>query len=78
MSSIHSFRSYGEVSRMISSLHVFRITRKLIYLILQPGYIPKDAYDIVALSKTVGVCTNDGIVTLDPTKCVLLLVFAAI
>uniref|UniRef100_A0A8H7Y279 Rho1 guanine nucleotide exchange factor 1 n=1 Tax=Psilocybe cubensis TaxID=181762 RepID=A0A8H7Y279_PSICU len=36
----------------------------------EPGYIPKDAYDIVALSKTVGVCTNDGIVTLDPTNIV--------
>ncbi|KAJ7593119.1 hypothetical protein C8J56DRAFT_930435 [Mycena floridula] len=33
-----------------------------------PGYVPKDAYDLTALVKTVGVCTHDGIVILDPTN----------
>lgn len=30
------------------------------------GYIPKDAYDLTPLVKTIGVCTHDGIVILDP------------
>ncbi|KIM39836.1 hypothetical protein M413DRAFT_446755 [Hebeloma cylindrosporum] len=34
----------------------------------ETGYIPKDAHDIVALAKMIGICTNDGIVTLDPTN----------
>ncbi|KAF9468071.1 hypothetical protein BDZ94DRAFT_1209777 [Collybia nuda] len=34
----------------------------------EPGYIPKDAYDITPLSKTVGVCTRDGVVIIDPTN----------
>ncbi|CAA7267017.1 unnamed protein product [Cyclocybe aegerita] len=33
-----------------------------------PGYVPKDAYDIVALAKTIGICTSGGIVTADPTN----------
>ncbi|KAF8149926.1 hypothetical protein B0H34DRAFT_731762 [Crassisporium funariophilum] len=33
-----------------------------------PGYVPKDAYDVIALAKTIGICTNDGIVTADPTN----------
>lgn len=32
------------------------------------GYVPKDAYDITALVKTIGVCTDAGIVILDPTN----------
>lgn len=36
---------------------------------LQPGYVPKDAYDMTALVKTIGICTNsDGIVIPDPTR----------
>ncbi|KAF8896352.1 hypothetical protein BD779DRAFT_1668158 [Infundibulicybe gibba] len=33
-----------------------------------PGYIPKDAYDVTPLIKTIGICTNDGIVIVDPTN----------
>ncbi|KIK10379.1 hypothetical protein K443DRAFT_670999 [Laccaria amethystina LaAM-08-1] len=36
-----------------------------------PGYVPKDAYDVVGLVKTIGICTNDGIVTVDPTNLAL-------
>lgn len=36
----------------------------------QAGYVPKDAYDLTPLVKTVGICTSDGIVILDPTKSV--------
>ncbi|KAF9471223.1 hypothetical protein BDN70DRAFT_820276 [Pholiota conissans] len=36
----------------------------------ETGYIPRDASDIVGLSKTVGVCTTTGIITLDPTNVV--------
>ncbi|KAF9003954.1 hypothetical protein BDQ17DRAFT_1399669 [Cyathus striatus] len=34
----------------------------------EPGFIPKDAYDISPLVKTVGICTHDGIVIADPTN----------
>jgi len=43
--------------------------------IKKTGYVPKDAYDIVALVKTIGICTNEGIVTADPIKSVFLLNF---
>ncbi|PPQ99136.1 hypothetical protein CVT24_009326 [Panaeolus cyanescens] len=33
-----------------------------------PGYVPKDAHDIVALMKTVGICTSSHIVVADPTN----------
>ncbi|KAF9557432.1 hypothetical protein CPC08DRAFT_640312 [Agrocybe pediades] len=33
----------------------------------EPGYVPKDAYDVVSLVKTIGICTADGIVMADPT-----------
>ncbi|KAK0223358.1 hypothetical protein IW262DRAFT_820050 [Armillaria fumosa] len=32
------------------------------------GYVPKDAYEITPLVKTIGICTEDGIVILDPTN----------
>ncbi|TFK75234.1 hypothetical protein BDN72DRAFT_758174 [Pluteus cervinus] len=32
----------------------------------ETGYVPKNAYDVVALNKNVGICTNDGIVVADP------------
>lgn len=35
---------------------------------VQPGYVPKDAYDMTTLVKTIGICTHDGIVILDPMK----------
>ncbi|KAL0580975.1 hypothetical protein V5O48_001067 [Marasmius crinis-equi] len=34
----------------------------------EPGYVPKDAYDITPLVKTIGICSRDGIVVVDPTK----------
>ncbi|KIY71515.1 Dbl domain-containing protein [Cylindrobasidium torrendii FP15055 ss-10] len=34
----------------------------------EAGYVPKDAYDVTALIKTIGVCTADGIVIADPTN----------
>jgi len=34
----------------------------------EAGYVPKDAYNIVALSKTVGICTSAGIITADPSN----------
>ncbi|KAF9267744.1 hypothetical protein L218DRAFT_970604 [Marasmius fiardii PR-910] len=33
----------------------------------QPGYVPKDAYGITPLTKTIGICSRDGIVVVDPT-----------
>ncbi|KAI3604794.1 signal transducer [Moniliophthora roreri] len=32
----------------------------------EPGYVPKDAYDIAPLVKTVGILSSDGIVVIDP------------
>ncbi|KAL0955022.1 hypothetical protein HGRIS_003941 [Hohenbuehelia grisea] len=32
------------------------------------GYIPKDAYDLTALVKMIGICTHDGIVIGDPNR----------
>ncbi|KAF5382217.1 hypothetical protein D9615_004363 [Tricholomella constricta] len=32
----------------------------------ETGYIPRDAFDISPLSKTVGICAKDGIVIVDP------------
>lgn len=57
-----SFRTYGEVS----SAWVLSII--FIVVLIQPGYVPKDAYNIVGLSKTVGICTSGGIITADPSK----------
>ncbi|KAJ8072495.1 hypothetical protein PM082_016054 [Marasmius tenuissimus] len=34
----------------------------------EPGYVPKDAYDITPLVKTIGICSRDGIVVVDPTN----------
>ncbi|RDB26309.1 Rho1 guanine nucleotide exchange factor 1 [Hypsizygus marmoreus] len=34
----------------------------------EPGYIPRDAYDISPLLKTVGICAKDRIVIIDPTN----------
>ena len=34
----------------------------------QPFYVPKDAYDVTPLVKTIAVSTEKGIVILDPTK----------
>ncbi|KAH6913124.1 hypothetical protein BKA70DRAFT_1261943 [Coprinopsis sp. MPI-PUGE-AT-0042] len=36
----------------------------------QPGTIPKDAYDVSSLTRTIGICTRDGVVTADPTSLV--------
>ncbi|KAG5353522.1 hypothetical protein C0989_005969 [Termitomyces sp. Mn162] len=32
------------------------------------GYVPRDAYDISPLTKTVGICAEKGIIIVDPTK----------
>ena len=37
----------------------------------QSGYVPKDAFDISPLSRSVGIVTRDGIVISDPTKYVI-------
>ncbi|TRM64679.1 hypothetical protein BD626DRAFT_547079 [Schizophyllum amplum] len=34
----------------------------------EPGYVPKDAHNITTLTKTVGICTTDGIVIVNPTN----------
>jgi len=34
----------------------------------EPGYVPKDAHDVVALAKTIGIVTSGGIVTADPSN----------
>ncbi|KAF5367381.1 hypothetical protein D9758_003697 [Tetrapyrgos nigripes] len=34
------------------------------------GYVPKDAYDVTPLVKTIGICAKDGIVVVDPTNLV--------
>ncbi|TFK28142.1 hypothetical protein FA15DRAFT_665628 [Coprinopsis marcescibilis] len=34
----------------------------------QPGGIPKDTYDVVSLTRTVAVCTRDGLITADPSN----------
>ncbi|PFH52993.1 hypothetical protein AMATHDRAFT_45896 [Amanita thiersii Skay4041] len=36
----------------------------------KPGYVPKDAFDISPLTRTIGICTRDGIVIADPTNLV--------
>ncbi|KAL9714072.1 hypothetical protein Ac2012v2_002380 [Leucoagaricus gongylophorus] len=33
-----------------------------------PGFIPRDAFDVVALTKNIAICTQDGIVICDPTN----------
>ncbi|GLB40420.1 putative CNH domain containing protein [Lyophyllum shimeji] len=33
-----------------------------------PGYVPRDAFDISPLLRTVGICSKEGIVILDPTN----------
>lgn len=40
--------------------------------------MPKDAYDITILTKTIGICTEKGIVVADPTKWVVLPFFLRI
>lgn len=66
---MRSFRPYGEVSDILGYLcyHTMHngvsLNRRF-----KTGYIPKDAHDIVALAKMIGICTSEGIVTLDPTK----------
>ncbi|KAI0322603.1 hypothetical protein OF83DRAFT_1049094 [Amylostereum chailletii] len=35
-----------------------------------PCYVPRDAYDITFLPKSVAICTDKGIVIVNPTKCV--------
>jgi hypothetical protein len=57
------FRPFGDVS---VAMVYFVVPDAQLYL--QHGYVPKDAYDISPLVKTVGICTHDGIVILDPTK----------
>lgn len=39
----------------------------------QPFYVPKDAYDVMPLVKTIAVSTEKGIAIVDPTGYVLLL-----
>ncbi|KAG5645930.1 hypothetical protein DXG03_004719 [Asterophora parasitica] len=43
---------------------------------VQIGYIPRDAFAISPLVKTVGICAKDGIVIVDPTKYIKLDVFS--
>ncbi|THV07437.1 hypothetical protein K435DRAFT_710318 [Dendrothele bispora CBS 962.96] len=31
-----------------------------------PGYVPKDAYDVAPLVKTIGICAREGIIVVDP------------
>ncbi|KIK63091.1 hypothetical protein GYMLUDRAFT_163599 [Collybiopsis luxurians FD-317 M1] len=33
-----------------------------------PGYVPKDAFDVTALVKTIGICARGGILIVDPTN----------
>ena len=35
---------------------------------LQSFTVPKDAYDVTLLTRTIGICTEKGIVVADPTK----------
>lgn len=58
-----SFRVYGEV-RTHSPWGFFSDSPNS----EKAGYVPKDAYNIVALSKTVGICTSGGIITADASK----------
>ncbi len=51
-------------------MFVFYLHSYKLLTTFQAGYVPKDAYEITPLVKTVGICTDDGIVILDPTKCV--------
>jgi hypothetical protein len=34
----------------------------------KPGFVPRDAFDVTALTKNIAICTQDGIVIADPTK----------
>ena len=34
----------------------------------QPFTVPKDAHDITFLTRTIGICTEKGVVVVDPTK----------
>ncbi|KAF8806960.1 hypothetical protein BYT27DRAFT_7101268 [Phlegmacium glaucopus] len=34
----------------------------------EPGFIPKDAYDIATLVKSIGICTSTGVLIADPTN----------
>ncbi|KXN84722.1 Rho1 guanine nucleotide exchange factor 3 [Leucoagaricus sp. SymC.cos] len=34
----------------------------------EPGFIPRDAFDITALTKNIAICTQDGIVIANPTN----------
>lgn len=59
------FQPFGEVS--ITFIALFAISQSK----CQPGYVPKDAFDISPLSRSVGIVTRDGIVISDPTKYVI-------
>ena len=62
-----SFRSFGGVSGAI--MINMKSSADWAH---QPFYIPKDAYDVTPLVKTIAVCTEKGIMILDPTKYVSL------
>ncbi|KAF5359183.1 hypothetical protein D9756_003436 [Leucocoprinus leucothites] len=34
----------------------------------EPGFVPRDAFDVIALTKNIAICTQDGIVIADPTN----------
>jgi hypothetical protein len=59
------FQPFGEVSIIFITLFAILQSER------QPGYVPKDAFDISPLSRAVGIVTRDGIVISDPTKCVI-------
>jgi hypothetical protein len=60
-----SFRSFGDVcSTLTAAIDSSLMSRYC----PQPFTVPKDAYDVTILTKTIGICTEKGIVVGDPTK----------
>ena len=60
-----SFRSFGDVCSTLTAAIGFSLMPRYCS---QPFTVPKDAYDVTILTKTIGICTEKGIVVADPTK----------
>ena len=58
------FQPFGEVGSVVLAFFVTSKKQR------QSGYVPKDAFDISPLTRSVGIVTRDGIVISDPTKSV--------
>ena len=58
-----SFRSFGDVRNSPAASGFSRLRSYP-----QPFTVPKDAYDITLLTRTIGICTEKGVVVADPTK----------